>query len=65
METKYLTKQELPQFLPHGWKTEVAKVLGIHPITVKRSIRKGFGETYQKIVKVAIAKYGVQKEEDQ
>lgn len=48
----------MPQFLPHGWKTEVAKVLNVHPNTVKRNLQRGKGEMYNKIVHVAAAKYG-------
>ena len=59
METKYLTKHELPRFLPHGWKTEVAKALGVHPITVRRNIKIGYGKMFEKIVKTATEKYGI------
>ncbi|MEA5128818.1 MAG: hypothetical protein VB074_11580 [Proteiniphilum sp.] len=62
METKFLTSPELPKFLPHGWKKEIAKVLDIHPITVKRSLEKGRGQMYDRIVKAAAAKYGEKRE---
>jgi len=62
METKFLTNPELPTFLPHGWKKEVAKVLGIHPNTVMRNIKRGEGEVYDKIVRAAAAKYGEKRE---
>ena len=57
-----LTKRKLPRFLPYGWKTEIAKALGIHPITVKRNVRLGYGKTYEKIVKKATEKYGINSE---
>lgn len=63
METKFLTNPKLPTFLPHGWKKEVAKILGIHPNTVMRNIRKGEGEVYNKIVRAAAAKYGEKRED--
>jgi hypothetical protein len=62
METKFLTSPKLPAFLPHGWKTEVAKVLGVHPITVRRSLERGHGLIYDRIVKTAAAKYGEKQE---
>ncbi|HBG41156.1 MAG TPA: hypothetical protein DDW85_07050 [Porphyromonadaceae bacterium] len=62
METKKLENPTLPDFLPHGWKTEVAKVLGVHPITIKRSLQKGGGMMYDRIVKTAAAKYGKKQE---
>ncbi len=62
MSTKKLESPELPQFLPHGWKTEVAKILGVNPITVKRNINKGSGQLFERIVKTAAAKYGEKHE---
>lgn len=58
MKTVIVKKTSLPEFLPHGWKTQVAKVLGIHPNTVKNAIHAGKGETYERIKKVAIEKWG-------
>ncbi len=62
METKFLTNPKLPPFLPHGWKKEVAKVLGIHPNTVMRNLKRGKGDVYEKIVLAAAAKYGEKQE---
>lgn len=62
MQTKNLETPQLPRFLPHGWKTEVAKTLGVHPMTIKRNIRKGSGPMFERIVKTAAAKYGKKKE---
>ena len=62
METKFLTNPKLPAFLPHGWRKEVAAVLGIHPNTLKRNLQRGKGETYDKIVRAAAAKYGEKRE---
>lgn len=62
MGMKKLEKPTLPRFLPHGWKTEVAKILGVHPMTISRNIKKGRGIMYDKIVKTAAAKYGEKRE---
>lgn len=59
---------ELPAILPHGWKSEVAKTLGIHRHTVRNAVNQG--EThpmYSKIMAVLKNKYGtpitIKKEE--
>lgn len=51
-------KKEMPDFLPHGWKTKVAEALGIHPNTVNNNLKKRKGETFEKIKQVAITKWG-------
>ncbi len=54
--------KELPQFLPHGWRTEVAKSLNIHRNTVYKAIKRGEDDiTYRKIIHVLEQKYGEQK----
>jgi hypothetical protein len=57
-KTVIVKKTTLPDFLPHGWKKEVAGVLGIHPNTVNHALKSGKGMTYERIKKVAIEKYG-------
>ncbi|MFV0313460.1 MAG: hypothetical protein ACK5KN_17690 [Dysgonomonas sp.] len=57
-KTVIVKKTTLPDFLPHGWKKEVARVLEIHPNTVKNAIRAGKGGTFERIKKVAIEKWG-------
>lgn len=57
-KTEIVKKTTLPEFLPHGWKNEVAKILGIHRNTVKNALDTGRGETYEKIKKLAITKWG-------
>lgn len=57
-KTIILKKTHLPDFLPHGWKAEVARVLGIHRNTVKNAIDAGRGEVYERIKQVAIQKWG-------
>lgn len=57
-ETKKLQEPVLPPFLPHGWVSEVAEVLGVHRITVSRNVKRGSGAMYDRIVKTAAAKYG-------
>lgn len=61
METKKIVPPELPPILPHGWKKEIAKILGIHQNTVSRALRSGKGITYMKIIKTAASKYGEKK----
>lgn len=62
MSTKFMVTPTLPPFLPHGWKKEIAKVLGIHPNTVARNVKRGRGDVYHRIVLAAAAKYGEKKE---
>ena len=57
MDTKII-KTELPTVLPHGWKTEVATTLNIHPNTVTNALNAGNGEQYERIMKCAKEKYG-------
>ena len=57
-KTVIIKRTTLPEFLPHGWKKEVASVLGIHPNTVKNAIKSGKGNTFERIKKVAIEKWG-------
>lgn len=57
-KTVIVKKTRLPEFLPHGWKGKVAKVLGIHRNTVNNAIKAGKGGTYERIKKVAIEKWG-------
>lgn len=52
---------EIPTFLPHGWKKEVALILGIHPNTVSRALHSRQGITYRKILKAVADKYGEKK----
>ena len=65
MDNKFLTIPKLPTFLPFGWRTEVAKVLGVHPLTISRNIKKGKGAMYDKIVRTAALKYGKKEEVEQ
>jgi len=58
---------ELPPNLPHGWKTEVARILQIHKNTVTNALRDGKGEQYERIMTTAKAKYGkpIKPQEDE
>ncbi len=58
MATHIIKKVELPISLPHGWKKEVAEILGIHFNTVKNALKAGKGYNYERIVKAATEKYG-------
>lgn len=58
VKTVIVKKACLPDFLPHGWKSEVAEVLGVHRNTITNALRTGRGETYNRVVKVAIEKWG-------
>ena len=49
---------EFPDTLPHGWKSEVAKILGIHINTVTNALKKGYGDTYNRILTTAKNRYG-------
>jgi len=57
MNTKII-QLEMPQVLPHGWKQEVAGILGIHQNTVTNALKEGKGNTYDRIMKCAKEKYG-------
>jgi len=57
-KTTIIKKTELPEFLPHGWKKEVALILGIHINTVTNALKVGRGNTFEKIKQVAIIKWG-------
>lgn len=56
-------KTSLPDFLPHGWKKEVANILGIHINTVTNALKAGKGPTYEKIKHIAIKKWGIRSYE--
>ena len=58
MKTQILRNAELPTFLPHGWKKEVAEALDVRPNTIKNALQSGRGATYNRIVKTATEKYG-------
>lgn len=60
-ETRKLEVPELPPFLPHGWKKEVARLLGVHHNTVSNAIKAGKGPTYEKVKRTAAIRYGSQK----
>lgn len=57
MNTKII-HLEMPEVLPHGWKKEVAGLLGIHVNTVTNALHDGKGDTYNRIMKCAKEKYG-------
>ena len=57
-KTIILKRTTLPDFLPHGWKAEVARALGIHRNSVRNAIEAGRGELYERIKQVAIQKWG-------
>lgn len=58
MATQIIKNATLPAILPHGWKKEIAKVLGVHQNTITNNLRKGSGCFYDRIVKAATEKYG-------
>jgi IS30 family transposase len=62
MTIKKCNNQHYFFFLPHGWRTEVAKTLSVHPLTISRNVKRGRGLMYDKIVKTVSAKYGKRKE---
>ncbi|MDR2955326.1 MAG: hypothetical protein LBV43_09615 [Prevotella sp.] len=58
-----MRKAELPDFLPHGWKKEVAMALGIHINTVTNALKVRKGNTYEKIKQAVILKWGKENDE--
>ena len=58
MTKTIILKIELPLLLPHGWKKDVAKMLGIHINTVTNALKEGKGVTYDRIMQAAKNKYG-------
>ena len=59
MNTATKIELEMPNVLPHGWKTKVAETLDIHPNTVKEALKRGVGDpTYDRIMQCAKEKYG-------
>lgn len=52
------TKHVMPEFLPQGWKKEVAKSLGVHRNTVGNALRARSGYMYDRVRECAIKKYG-------
>lgn len=61
MKTTKIT-YELPKVLPHGWKGEMARLLGIHRNTVANAIKRGEKDPkdplYIQIMQMAKNKYG-------
>lgn len=57
-KTVVVKKARLPDFLPHGWKSEVAEAMGVHRNTITNALRAGEGDTFNRVLKVAIAKWG-------
>lgn len=51
----------LPPVLPHGWKKAVAQTLNIHQNTITKHLRRGHGDQYERIMKVAREKFGTPK----
>ncbi|MCD8177294.1 MAG: hypothetical protein LUE98_07675 [Tannerellaceae bacterium] len=58
MNTIIEKKTRLPELLPHGWKKEVANILGIHVNTVTKALKARKGQMYEKIKTTAIKKWG-------
>jgi len=52
-----MKNNNIPDFLPHGWKTNVANILGIHKNTLTKALKSQKGETYEKIKKTVIKIY--------
>lgn len=49
----------LPVDLPHGWKKQVAKRLGVHPGSLSRILREKTQPNYGKALKIAQELYGI------
>ena len=64
MDTVTMEKKVLPTILPHGWKTEIAKLLDVHINTITNNLKLGKGLMYEKIMHLAKEKYGITKQEN-
>lgn len=53
-----VSEKKLPDFLPNGWKKEVATILGVHRNTVTNAIKSKQGQTYERIKGVVIERWG-------
>lgn len=51
-------EHKMPDLLPHGWKQEVATLLGVHRNTINNNLKEGKGEMYDRIMKCVKEKYG-------
>ena len=51
-------KKELPEFLPQGWKKEVAKRIGVHQNSMCRILKAKKGINYAKVIETAKSLYG-------
>lgn len=58
METTQKIEMALPPVLPHGWKKEVASLIGVHQNTITNALKDGKGNTYNRIIHTAKQKYG-------
>jgi hypothetical protein len=60
MKTIVVKKNEnLPMFLPHGWKKAVAERIGVHPKSICRILRNpSRSPNYAKVLKAAKEIYG-------
>ena len=52
-----MENETLPIVLPHGWKKEVAKILGLHPASMCRILKDKNNPNYRRVEKVIREKY--------
>lgn len=53
MQTEKINTNEKLIMFPQGWKTATAKALGVHINTITNNLKKGSGDTYDKIIHTA------------
>jgi transcriptional regulator with XRE-family HTH domain len=58
MKTVVIKNETLPMFLPNGWKSVVAKRIGVHYASMSRILKNKKSPNYAKAVKVARELYG-------
>ena len=58
MKTIIVKNENLPMFLPQGWKKAVAERIGVNRASMCRILRNKKSPNYAKVVKVARELYG-------
>lgn len=59
MQAKKNIKNQTPLVFPQGWKKATAEAIGVHINTITNNLKKGKGETYNRIIYTAKQIYGI------